>query len=190
MKIANDVTQLIGGTPLVRLNKVTDGCKAVVTAKLEYFNPSHSVKDRVGVAMINAAEQDGLIRPNTIILEPTSGNTGIGLAFACAARGYPLTIIMPEKVSRERMLLIKAHGAEVILSPGDQGMKGSIELAKQMAKADNRYFTPNQFENSANPDIHRHTTANEIWEDTDGQVSNFCRGGWHRWDNNRCGGGL
>jgi cysteine synthase A len=176
MKIANDVTQLIGGTPLVRLNKVTDGCKAVVTAKLEYFNPSHSVKDRVGVAMINAAEQDGLIRPNTIILEPTSGNTGIGLAFACAARGYPLTIIMPEKVSRERMLLIKAYGAEVILSPGDQGMKGSIELAKQMTKADNRYFIPNQFENSANPDIHRHTTANEIWEDTDGQVSVFVAG--------------
>jgi cysteine synthase A len=126
--------------------------------------------------MINAAEQDGLIRPNTIILEPTSGNTGIGLAFACAARGYPLTIIMPEKVSRERMLLIKAYGAEVILSPGDQGMKGSIELAKQMAKADNRYFIPNQFENSANPDIHRHTTANEIWKDTDGQVSVFVAG--------------
>ena len=176
MKIANDVTQLIGDTPLVRLNKVTDGCKAVVTAKLEYFNPSHSVKDRVGVAMINAAERDGLIRPNTIILEPTSGNTGIGLAFACAARGYPLAIIMPEKVSRERILLIKAYGAEVILSPGDQGMNGSIELAKQMAKADNRYFIPNQFENSANPDIHRHTTANEIWEDTDGQVSIFVAG--------------
>lgn len=176
MRIAKDVTKLIGGTPLVRLNKVTKDCRAEIAAKLEYFNPSHSVKDRVGVAMIDAAEQDGLIKPDTIILEPTSGNTGIGLAFTCAARGYPLTIVMPEKVSRERIMLMKAYGARVILTPGEKGMNGAIKLANKMAAEDGRYFVPNQFENPANPAIHRRSTALEIWGDTDGAVDIFVAG--------------
>ena len=176
MKIAHDVTQLIGNTPLVQLNKLIGDARATIAVKLEYFNPSHSVKDRVGVAMIEAAEQNDLIKDNTIILEATSGNTGIGLAFTCAARGYPCTIIMPDKVSRERVILLKAYGAKVILTPGEQGMRGAIDLAESMARDDARYFIPRQFENPANPEIHRKTTALEIWNDTDGKVDVFVAG--------------
>jgi cysteine synthase len=176
MKIANDITELIGKTPLVRLNHLTEGLQCTIAVKLEYFNPSHSVKDRVGVSMVNAAEKAGLIKDNTIILEATSGNTGIGLAFTCAARGIQCTIIMPEKVSKERILLLKAYGAKVILTPGDKGMNGSIDLAKKMAEENAKYFIPGQFENPANPEIHRQTTALEIWEDTDGKVDYFISG--------------
>jgi cysteine synthase len=176
MKIANDVTELIGNTPLVRLNRLTKGFHGTIAAKLEYFNPSHSVKDRVGVAMIIAAEKAGLIKKDTIILEATSGNTGIGLAFTCAARGYPCTIIMPDKVSKERILLLKAYGAKVILTPGEKGMNGSIDLAMEMARENQNYFIPSQFENPANPEIHRQTTAVEIWEDTDGKVDYLISG--------------
>lgn len=176
MRIAENVTELIGNTPLVRLNNLVDGVKATIAVKLEYFNPSHSVKDRVGVAMINAAEKEGKINKNTIVLEATSGNTGIGLAFTCAARGYGCTIIMPDKVSKERVVLLKAYGAEVILTPGAEGMRGAIDLALEMAAKDSRYFVPGQFENPANPVIHRKTTALEIWEDTDGKVDFFIAG--------------
>jgi len=176
MKIANDITELIGKTPLVRLNRLTEGLQATIAVKLEYFNPSHSVKDRIGVSMINAAEKNGLINNDTIILEATSGNTGIGLAFTCAARGYDCTIIMPEKVSKERVLLLKAYGVHVILTPGDKGMSGAINLANKMAAKNDRYYIPNQFSNPANPEIHRQTTALEIWEDTDGKVDYFVAG--------------
>ena len=176
MKIANNITELIGNTPLVRLNKIAKGSLATIAVKLEYFNPSHSVKDRVGVAMVNAAEEKGLIKEDTIILEATSGNTGIGLAFTCAARGYPCTIIMPDKVSKERVMLLKAYGAEVILTPGDKGMIGALNLAESMAKEDPRYYIPRQFDNPANPEIHRNTTAIEIWNDTDGKVDVFIAG--------------
>jgi cysteine synthase A len=170
MKIANDVTELIGNTPLVRLRRVTDGAAAQVAAKLEFFNPAHSVKDRIGVAMIDAAEQAGLIGPDTIILEPTSGNTGIALAFVCAARGYKLALTMPETMSKERRMLLRAYGAELILTPGPEGMGGAIRRAEELAASDQRYFIPQQFQNPANPAIHRRTTAEEIWRDTDGQV--------------------
>jgi len=176
MKIANDITELIGNTPLVRLNKLTAGSKAAIAAKLEYFNPSHSVKDRIGVSMINAAEKAGLINENSVILEPTSGNTGIGLAFVCAARGYACELVMPESVSEERKLLIKAYGAKIILTPKEKGMAGAIEKVKQMAAEDDRYFIPDQFGNPANPEIHRKTTAEEIWRDTDGKVDIFVAG--------------
>lgn len=176
MKIANDVTELIGNTPLVRLNKLTAGSKAIVAAKLEYFNPSHSVKDRIGVAMIDAAEKAALINENSKILEPTSGNTGIGLAFVCAARGYACELVMPESVSEERKLLMKAYGAKIILTPKEKGMAGAIEKVKQMAAEDSRYFIPDQFGNPANPEIHRRTTAEEIWRDTDGMIDIFVAG--------------
>ncbi|MCX9158070.1 cysteine synthase A [Niveibacterium sp. 24ML] len=176
MRIANDVTQLIGRTPLVRLNRLTEGAGATVAAKLEFFNPAHSVKDRIAISMIEAAERDGKIKPDTIILEPTSGNTGIGLAMVCAARGYKLTIVMPETMSRERRLLLKAYGAELILTPGPEGMPGAIKRAEEMAAADARYLIPQQFENPANPAVHRSTTAEEIWADTDGQVDIFVAG--------------
>jgi len=170
MKIAKDVTELVGNTPLVRLNRLTQGSLAEVVAKLEFYNPAHSVKDRIGVSMIEAAEREGKIKPDTIILEPTSGNTGIALAFVCAARGYHCTLVMPETMSQERRLLLRAYGAELILTPGSEGMAGAIQKAELLAASDPRYFIPQQFNNPANPEIHRRTTAEEIWRDTDGQV--------------------
>jgi cysteine synthase A len=170
MKIANSITDLIGNTPLVKINRLTKNSRATVVAKLEYFNPSHSVKDRIGVAMIDAAEKAGLIKPNTIIIEPTSGNTGIALAFAAAARGYKLTLVMPDTNSRERRMVLRGYGAELILTPGAEGMPGAIRKATEIAAADSRYFMPQQFNNPANPEIHRRTTAEEIWRDTDGKV--------------------
>jgi cysteine synthase A len=170
MRIANDVTELIGNTPLVRIQRLTAGCVADVVAKLEFHNPAHSVKDRIGVSMIDAAEEAGLIGPDTIILEPTSGNTGIALAFVCAARGYKCVLTMPDTMSVERRMLLRAYGAELILTPGGEGMAGAIRKAEEMAAADSRYFVPQQFENPANPRIHRQTTAEEIWRDTEGKV--------------------
>ena len=170
MKIANDITELIGNTPLVRLRRLTDGSPATVAAKLEYFNPAHSVKDRIGVAMVDAAEQAGLIGPETILLEATSGNTGIALAFVAAARGYRCALVMPETMSRERRMLLRAYGAELILTPGSEGMAGAIRKAQELAASDSRYLILGQFDNPANPEIHRRTTAEEIWRDTDGQV--------------------
>jgi cysteine synthase A len=169
-RIADDITELTGGTPLVRLRRVTDGAGAEVLAKLESFNPAGSVKDRIGVAMIDAAEQAGLIGPDTVILEPTSGNTGIALAMVCAARGYKCVLTMPETMSLERRILLRAYGAELILTPGTEGMSGAIAKAEELAKTDQRYFIPQQFENPANPAVHRATTAEEIWHDTDGRV--------------------
>ena len=171
MRIASSVTDLIGNTPLVRLNRVTEGAGATVVAKLEFFNPGHSVKDRIAVAMIEAAERDGKIGPGTVIVEPTSGNTGIGLAMVCAARGYKLIITMPETMSRERRQLLRAYGAELVLTPGPDGMGGAIAKAREIVAANpDTHFLPQQFENPANPAIHRSTTAEEIWRDTDGQV--------------------
>ncbi len=170
MKIAKDITQLIGNTPLVRLNKVTDGCVAEVVAKLEFYNPLGSVKDRIGLAMIEAAERAGKIKKDTIILEPTSGNTGIALAFVCAVKGYKLTLTMPETMSLERRALLKSLGANLVLTPGPEGMRGAIAKANELAKSDSKYFIPQQFDNPANPEIHRKTTAEEIWNDTDGKV--------------------
>ena len=170
MNIANDVTQLIGNTPLVRINRMAAGLPATILAKLEFYNPAHSVKDRIGLAMIEAAEQAGLIGPDTIILEPTSGNTGIALAMVCAARGYRCTLVMPDTMSRERRILLRAYGAELILTPGSEGMLGAIKKAEQLVAADARYLMPQQFNNPANPEVHRRTTAEEIWRDTDGQA--------------------
>jgi len=171
VKIANNVTDLIGNTPLVRLNRLTEGCVADVVAKLEFYNPAHSVKDRIGVSMINAAEEAGLINPDTVIVEPTSGNTGIALAFVCAARGYKCVLTMPETMSKERRMLLRAYGADLILTPGSEGMNGAINKAKELVDSDpGKYFMPQQFQNPANPEIHRKTTAEEIWQDTDGQV--------------------
>jgi cysteine synthase A len=170
MKIYNDITELVGNTPLVRLNRLNKEGRADILLKLEYFNPAHSVKDRIGVAMIDAAEEAGLLKPDSIIVEPTSGNTGIALAFTAAARGYRCVIVMPEKVSYERKMMMKVLGAELILTPAEQGMAGAIARAESLTKSDPRYFMPNQFSNPVNPDAHRRTTAEEIWRDTDGRV--------------------
>jgi cysteine synthase len=176
MSIAEDVTQLVGNTPLVRLRKVTEGAVADVVAKLEYFNPGGSVKDRIGVAMLDAAEEAGLLKPDTIILEPTSGNTGIALAMVAAARGYKLVLTMPDTMSIERRVLLRAYGAELVLTPGKEGMPGAIAKAEELAKSDQRYFVPQQFENPANPAIHRATTAEEVWKQTDGKIDFFISG--------------
>ena len=170
MKISNSVTALIGNTPLVRINRITAGCAGEVVAKLEFQNPGASVKDRIGLAMIEAAEKAGRIKADTIILEPTSGNTGIGIAMVCAARGYKCTIIMPDTMSKERRMVLRAYGAELVLTPGAERMPGAIKKAMEMAAADPRYFIPQQFENPANPEAHRRTTAEEIWRDTEGRA--------------------
>ena len=170
MKIANSVNDLIGNTPLVRINRLTLACAGEVVAKLEFQNPGASVKDRIGLSMIEAAEKAGRIKADTIILEPTSGNTGIGLAMVCAAKGYKCTLVMPDTMSKERRTVLRAYGAELVLTPGAERMPGAIKKAEEMAAADQRYFIPQQFENPANPAIHRTTTAEEIWNDTDGKA--------------------
>lgn len=175
-KIYEDITKTVGNTPLVRLNKLTKGCKADVLVKLESFNPLSSVKDRIGLAMIEAAEKDGLIDKDTTIIEPTSGNTGIALAFVAASRGYKLILTMPETMSIERRKLLKLLGAELVLTPGAEGMKGAINKAAELAKDIDKSFVPQQFKNLANPEIHRKTTAEEIWNDTDGRVDIFVSG--------------
>ena len=169
-KIAKDITKLVGSTPLVRLNKITAGAKAKVVAKLEFFNPCSSVKDRVAVSMIRAAEEAGLIGKDTVIVEPTSGNTGIALAFVCASRGYRLILTMPATMSVERRHILSIFGAELVLTSGNEGMSGAVRKAEQLVAENKNYFMPQQFKNPANPEIHRETTAEEIWRDTDGKV--------------------
>ena len=170
MRIANDVTELVGGTPLVRIRHLAEGAPAQVVAKLEFFNPAHSVKDRIGVAMVDALQEQGKIGPDTVLVEPTSGNTGIALAMVCAARGIKIILTMPETMSIERRMLLRAYGAELVLTPGPDGMGGAIAKAKELVAANPNYVLPQQFENPANPEIHRRTTAEEIWADTDGEV--------------------
>lgn len=170
MKIANNITELVGRTPLVWLNRLGEGLPGKIAGKLEAFNPGGSVKDRIGVSMIEAAERAGLIKDDTIIVEPTSGNTGIALAFVCAAKGYKLILTMPESMTEERRRILEAFGAELILTPAEEGMIGAVKRAEELVDKDGRYFMPQQFNNSANPEVHRKTTAEEIWEDTDGQV--------------------
>jgi len=176
MNYAKDVTQLIGNTPLVKLNKITEGCGATILAKLEFFNPTSSVKDRLSLALITDAEERGLLNKNSVIIEPTSGNTGIGLAMVCAVKGYKLIVTMPESMTEERRFLIQAYGAEVILTPASEGMPGAIKKAEELAKIYQYSFIPQQFNNKANPAIHRKTTAEEIWKDTDGLVDIFVSG--------------
>jgi cysteine synthase A len=170
MRIANDVTELIGNTPLVRIRKLAKGAPGEILAKLEFYNPAHSVKDRIGLAMIEAAEAAGKIGPDTVIVEPTSGNTGIALAMVCAARGYRCTLVMPDTMSVERRTLLRAYGAELILTPGAEGMLGAIRKAEELVAANPNWFMPQQFNNPANPEAHRRTTAEEIWRDTDGKA--------------------
>jgi cysteine synthase A len=169
-RIYDDITQCVGNTPLVRLRRVVGDAKGIVLGKLENFNPLWSVKDRIGVSMIDAAERDGKIKKDTVIIEPTSGNTGIGLAFCCAARGYKLVVTMPESMSLERRRLLKAFGADIVLTPAEKGMNGAIARAKELLESTPNSFMPQQFDNPANPEIHRRTTAEEIWNDTEGKV--------------------
>ncbi len=168
MKIANDVTELIGNTPLVRIRRLAPGAGAEIVAKLEFYNPAHSVKDRIGLAMVEAAEAAGRIGPDTVIVEPTSGNTGIALAMVCAARGYKCMLVMPDTMSTERRTLLRAYGAELVLTAGSEGMMGAIRKAEELVQANPGWFMPQQFNNPANPEVHRRTTAEEIWRDTDG----------------------
>ena len=170
MGIRDDITQCIGRTPLVRLQRVTENSKASVIAKIENMNPLWSVKDRIACAMIDAAEHDGKLDPDTVVIEPTSGNTGIGLAYVCAARGYKLRVTMPESMSLERRRMLKALGAELVLTPAAEGMPGAVRQAEDITSSSSQFFMPQQFKNPANPDVHRKTTAEEIWADTDGQV--------------------
>ena len=176
LHVAEDVTELMGSTPMLHLHQVVPAEAADVYAKLEFLNPGGSVKDRIGVAMIDAAEEAGLLKPDTIILEPTSGNTGIALAMVAAARGYKLVLTMPDTMSIERRVLLRAYGAELVLTPGKDGMPGAIAKAEELAKSDQRYFVPQQFENPANPAIHRATTAEEVWKQTDGKIDFFISG--------------
>ena len=190
MNIASNVTELIGNTPLVRLNRITAGAYGTVVAKLEFFNPGASVKDRIGFAMIDAAEKAGLINKDSVIVEPTSGNTGIALALVCASKGYKCILTMPETMSKERRMLLRAYGAELILTPGPEGMGGAIKRAEEIVASDpQKYFMPQQFKNPANPEIHRRTTAEEIWRDTDGQVDYPGLGYRDRRHHYRCGRG-
>ena len=170
MRIADDITKLVGNTPLVRVNKLTKGLQVEILAKLEYFNPCSSVKDRIGVAMIEAAEQSGQVSKETVFVEPTSGNTGIALAFVCAVKGYRLILTMPDTMSVERRTMLRALGAELVLTPGERGMRGAIERAEELVKENPKAIMPQQFKNRANVEAHKRTTAEEIWRDTDGRV--------------------
>jgi len=169
-KIANNITELMGNTPLVKLSKITKDVKAEIVGKLEFFNPTGSVKDRIGVSMITEAEKKGLLKKDSVVVEPTSGNTGISLAFVCAVKGYRLVLTMPDTMSIERRKILEAFGAEIVLTPGSEGMKGAVKKAEEIVKKNCKAFMPQQFNNPANPEIHRKTTALEIWEDTDGKV--------------------
>lgn len=176
MKIYNNITETIGRTPLVRMQRIGKGLPAEIVLKLEFFNPLGSVKDRIGLAMIETAEKEGRLKPGMKVIEPTSGNTGIALAFVCASKGYPLTLVMPETMSQERRTLLLLLGADLILTPGPMGMKGAIAKAKELTAKDSNVFSPSQFDNPANPEIHRKTTAQEIWDDTDGKIDMLISG--------------